>query len=99
MDKIAKIYQIVSLIPKGRVMTYKQVAQIAGVKTPRIVGFALHKNSDPKNIPCHRVIKSDGTLASGYAFGGIRKQKEMLEKEGIKFYKDRVNFKDFLYNL
>lgn len=99
MNYFNKIYSIVAKIPKGKVMTYKQVAKIAGAKTPRVVGFALHKNYDPKNTPCHRVVKSDGTLASGYAFGGIRKQKEMLEKEGIKFYKDGIDFKDFLYNL
>ena len=43
------------------------------------------KNLDPKKIPCHRVIKSDGSLATGYAFGGMIKQREILKKEGIKF--------------
>ena len=80
-----KIYRIVSFIPRGKVSTYKQVAKIAGIKNPRLVGFYLHKNTDPKTIPCHRVIKSNGTLASGYVFGGMKKQKELLEKEGIKF--------------
>lgn len=70
-------------------MTYKQVANIANT-TPRVVGFALHANKDPKNIPCHRVIKSNGTLAKGYAFGGKQKQKEILEKEGVIFYKQRI---------
>ena len=66
-------------------MSYKQVADIVGT-TPRVVGFALHANKDPKNIPCHRVIKSNGTLAKGYAFGGKEKQKELLKKEGIILY-------------
>lgn len=82
MTTFQKIYKIVSSIPKGKTMTYKQVAEIVGT-TPRVVGFALHANKDPKNIPCHRVIKSNGTLAKGYAFGGKEKQKEMLEKEGV----------------
>ena len=49
--------------------------------TPHIVGFALHRNKDPQNIPCHRVIFKDGSLSSGYAFGGKKAQKEKLEKE------------------
>jgi len=92
------IYRVVSKIPKGKVMTYKQVAQKASVKNPRYVGFAIHQNTNIIKVPCHRVIKSDGKLAAGYAHGGIKKQKERLEKEGIEFYKDEVDFKKFLYN-
>lgn len=93
-----KVYQIVSKIPKGKVATYKQIAKIAGIKNPRIIGFYLHKNIDPKKIPCHRVIKSDGTLASGYAFGGIKKQKEILEKEGITFDKEKIDLQKYFFN-
>ncbi|MDO8657352.1 MAG: MGMT family protein [Candidatus Levybacteria bacterium] len=82
-----KIYKVVAGIPKGEVMTYKQVAEIAET-TPNVVGFALHANKDPQKIPCHRVIKSNGTLAKGYAFGGLKKQKQILEKEGVVFYRD-----------
>ena len=89
MTTFEKIYKIVSSIPKGSVMTYKQVADIVDT-TPRVVGFALHANKDPKNIPCHRVIKSNGILAKGYAFGGKQKQKETLEKEGVIFYKQKI---------
>ena len=85
MTTFQKIYSVVSNIPDGKVSTYKQVADRVGLKNPRIVGFALHKNNNPKAIPCHRVIKSDGTIAKGYAFGGFNKQKEKLEKEGVKF--------------
>ncbi len=93
-----KIYKIVKEIPKSKVASYKQVGELSKVYNPRLVGLALHKNLDPKNIPCHRVIRSNGKLATGYAFGGIEKQREMLEKEGIKFYKDKVDLKKFLYN-
>lgn len=104
MNYSEKAYQIVSKIPKGKVATYKQIAKIAGVnpqaRGPRLVGFYLHKNVDPKKIPCHRVVRSDGTLAKGYAYGGMKKQKEILEKEGIKFDKKCViNLKKYLFNL
>ena len=56
------------------------------------------KNIDPKNIPCHRVIRSDGSLAKGYAFGGAKKQKEVLEKEGIKFDKGKIDLERYSFN-
>lgn len=83
MNPSDKIYKIVSKIPKGKVLTYKQVAVLSGVKNPRLVGFYLHRNPNPDKIPCHRVVRSDGQLASGYAFGGPKKQKELLEKESV----------------
>ena len=74
-----KVLNIVSKIPKGKVLTYKQVATKA--KSPkefRAVGNILNKNFNP-NIPCHRVIRSDGKTG-GYNRGRERK-KEILEKE------------------
>ena len=85
MTPAEKVYSIVSSIPKGAVLTYKEVAKQAGIKNPRLVGRILHQNPDPTTIPCHRVIKSDGKLANGYAFGGKEKQKEILKSEGVKF--------------
>lgn len=86
MTTFEKIYKVVSKIPQGKVMSYKEVAKICKT-TPNVVGFALHANKNPQKVPCHRVIKADGTLAKGYAFGGMEKQKELLKKEGIIFFK------------
>lgn len=97
MSYFEKIYAVVSRVPKGRVITYKQVAEAAQVKNPRIVGNALHRNKNPKEIPCHRVIKKDGSLAKGYAFGGVRKQKELLQKEGIPFNRDKIDIEKYIY--
>jgi O-6-methylguanine DNA methyltransferase len=90
------IYNLVREIPTGRVMTYGQIAFAVGTG-PRVVGNILHKNVDPKNIPCHRVIKYDGSLAGGYAFGGSDTQQEMLEKEGIVFERGKVDLGKYLY--
>ena len=79
-----KIYGEVKKIPRGKVSTYGEIARKAGT-TPRVVGFALHQNPDPKNIPCHRVVFKGGRLSPGYAFGGIDKQKYTLKKEGVNF--------------
>ena len=84
MKTFKKIYNIVSLIPKGKVLTYKKVAELAGIKNPRVVGFAMHSNKDLKHVPCHRVVGATGKL-TGYARGGIKRKKEILEKEGVEF--------------
>jgi len=79
-----KIYEEVKKIPRGKVVSYGEIAKKTGT-TPRVVGFALHSNPDPENIPCHRVVFKDGSLSPGYVFGGEGKQKEKLKKEGVLF--------------
>lgn len=79
------IYSIVKQIPKGRTMTYKQVATLAGrPKAFRAVGNLLNKNYD-LTIPCHRVVRSDGK-AGGYNRGSFRKE-ELLKKERVEIGK------------
>lgn len=76
-----KVYEIVREIPRGSVLTYKQVAEKAGSpKAFRSVGNILNKNYD-KNIPCHRVIKSNGDV--GDYNKGKTKKIEILKKEGF----------------
>ncbi len=89
-----KVYEIVKDIPKGKVMTYKSVAEKLGSKAYRAVGNALKNNPDPKQIPCHRVIKSN--LEIGGYFGHIddylSKEKEnKLKSEGVKIENGKVN--------
>jgi len=77
-----KVFKIVKKIPKGKVLTYKQVAELAGrPRAWRAVGNILSKNKDPK-IPCHRVIRSDGKIG-GFRLGKKAKEK-LLKKEGVK---------------
>lgn len=75
-----KVYKVVRAIPRGSVLTYKQVAEkIGNPRAARAVGNALHKNRS-KDVPCHRVIRSDGN-AGGY-YHGTQKKQEILKKEG-----------------
>lgn len=75
-----KVLRIVAKIPKGKIMSYKEVAKLAGSpKAYRAVGNILNKNYNPK-IPCHRVIRSNGS-PGGYR-KGIKKKINLLEKEG-----------------
>lgn len=81
-----KIRQVVSRIPPGKVATYGQVALLAGTKDARKVGWALFGNQDAK-IPCHRVVRADGSLAPNYSLEGWRGQKRRLLVEGVKLKK------------
>ncbi len=79
----ARVYEAVSRIPKGSVLTYKEVAEAAGrPDAARAVGNALNRNRDTERVPCHRVVRSDGKLG-GYAWGSKRKA-ELLRKEGVE---------------
>jgi methylated-DNA-protein-cysteine methyltransferase-like protein len=93
------IYKQVSRIPRGKVSTYGAIAKKVGVTNPRVVGYALHVNKDPDNIPCHRVVNRFGEVAKGYAFGGLDVQKQLLEKEGVTFLKGKVLLAKHLYSL
>ena len=94
------IYDVVKQIPYGKVATYGQVAALAGNKKwSRVVGYALHVNPDPENIPCYRVVNRFGEVSKAFAFGGENRQIELLEAEGIEFVNGKVNLDIYQWNL
>ena len=81
-----QVYEVVEQIPEGMVATYGQVALLAGrPRSARYVGYALHSNPRPGQIPCHRVVFADGRICEGFAFGGPDAQRELLLGEGVTF--------------
>lgn len=94
------IYEQVKRIPRGRVATYGQLAILAGnPRWARVVGYALHANPDPDNIPCYRVVNREGRLAPAFAFGGINRQAELLAADGIELRPDgTVDLEKYLWN-
>ncbi len=99
-----KIWQLCRKIPKGRVTTYKLIAEAAGTKAYRAVGNAMNKNPSGllscgygrKMVPCHRVVDSIGHL-HGFAHG-LKKKAELLRKEGIRIKNKKVvDFEKVLY--
>ncbi len=93
-----RVYEIVKKIPKGRVSTYKSVAQALGTKGYRAVGNALNKNPYAPIVACHRIINSKGEL-HGFA-SGLKDKARLLEKEGIKIKNNKVeNFDKVFYKL
>lgn len=94
-----KIYDIVKQIPKGKVATYGQVASLAGNKNwARVVGYALHVNPDPENIPCYRVVNRFGEVSKAFAFGGENRQITLLESDGVKLSGNRVDLNIYQWN-
>ncbi len=82
LDFTEQVYTVVRRIPKGKVLTYADVARIIGrPKAVRAIGNALHKNPTLIIMPCHRVVRSDGGLG-GFA-GGLAMKVDLLKKEGV----------------
>ncbi len=80
-----KVYILVRQIPEGKVATYGQIACAAGSpRAARQVGYALHVNPEPYEIPCHRVVNRFGGLAPAFAFGGQEVQAQLLKAEGVE---------------
>lgn len=95
-----KVYSVVQNIPCGSVMNYAMVAELAGYPTRvRQVGRALHHNTDPATIPCHRVVMKDGSLTPAFVFGGENEQRKRLESEGVAFKGDKVDMAEHLVQI
>ena len=91
-----KVYNLCKKIPKGKISTYKILANRLNSKAYRAVGNALNKNPYAPKVPCHRIVNSQGHL-HGFALGLKNKQK-LLEKEGIKIKNNKiVDFNKVLY--
>ena len=89
MSVFEKIYAQVKRIPRGRVATYGQIALYAGnPRWARVVGYALHANPDPDEIPCFRVVNRNGRVSNAFAFGGENMQIMLLRTDGIEVSDD-----------
>ena len=85
MNFFNQVYELVRLIPEGKVTTYGDIAGALGTKDSRRVGHALHANKDGDETPCHRVVTKDGEISKSYAFGGSFEQYAKLKSEGVTF--------------
>lgn len=91
-----RVYDACSRIPKGKVSTYKLIADYIGSKGFRAVGSALNKNPFAPKVPCHRVVSSTGALG-GFAFGP-KKKIALLRSEGVLVKDSTVqNFKSIVH--
>lgn len=90
-----RVYALVGQIPKGQVMTYGQIAALAGSpRAARIVGGIAHYGEE--DLPWQRVVKKDGRLAEGYP-GGVEGHRQVLESEGVTVKKYKVDVQRLLW--
>ncbi len=83
-----RVFEVARRIPAGRVATYLEVARQVGCASPRAVGQALRRNPFAPEVPCHRVIRSDGTLGGFHGETGgerLEQKRSLLLAEGIGF--------------
>tara|TARA_B110000014_G_scaffold51413_1_gene34361 strand:+ start:544 stop:873 length:330 start_codon:yes stop_codon:yes gene_type:complete len=93
------VYEVVKLIPKGRVTSYGSIAKYLGTtKSARVVGWAMNNSHLLKGIPAHRVVNRIGLLTGKNHFSSPNKMEELLNNEGIKVKGDRIqNFKKLFW--
>lgn len=92
-----RVYEVVRLIPFGRVTSYGAIAEYLGSKgSARMVGWAMNgSHHSPENIPAHRVVNRNGLLTGKRHFGGPDVMKELLESEGLIIEGDKIlNFEE-----
>lgn len=83
-----RCYEILKSVPRGRVTTYQALARALGTKGCRAVGSVLHRNPHAPRVPCHRVVRSDGSIG-GFARGLAQKIK-LLEREGVRIKAGKI---------
>jgi methylated-DNA-[protein]-cysteine S-methyltransferase len=88
-DYMDAVKALLLTIPPGSVTTYYSIARLLGL-SPRLVGYLLASNDEPLVVPCHRVVRRDGSVG-GYSMGGASFKRRILEAEGVEFRGGRVS--------
>jgi methylated-DNA-protein-cysteine methyltransferase-like protein len=95
-----RVYEVVKLIPPGRVTSYGAIARFLGAaKSARMVGWALNNSHNMESIPAQRVVNRFGLLSGKHHFSGTNAMQQLLEKEGVKVKENKVqNFNDIFWD-
>ena len=95
-----KVFEVVKLIPRGRVTSYGAIARYLGSGgSARMVGWAMNNASRMEDVPAHRVVNRNGLLTGRHHFPGTFVMQQLLEEEGIKVEEDQVvNFKALFWD-
>ena len=99
-DFFESVFQVVKLIPKGRVTSYGAIATYLGAKkSSRVVGYAMNASHTIPGIPAHRVVNRNGLLTGKMHFGTPTRMQELLESEGVQVEKDTIiGFRDLFWD-
>jgi methylated-DNA-protein-cysteine methyltransferase-like protein len=95
---VKSVWQVVRGIPRGHVLTYGEVARLAGMsRAARRVSMAMRRAPPGMTLPWHRVVNAQGKISFPADSSGYRRQKDLLEKEGVVFLKGRIDLEKFGY--
>ncbi|MDD5331668.1 MAG: MGMT family protein [Candidatus Nanoarchaeia archaeon] len=94
MDK-EDVFRLLKQVPYGKVTTYGDLAKKLNSKAFRVIGVIMHRNKDPENIPCFKVVKSNGEVG-GYA-SGVDEKIRRLNKEGIEVVNGKIDLEKYLH--
>jgi methylated-DNA-protein-cysteine methyltransferase-like protein len=99
-DYFEEVYEVVRLVPKGRVTTYGTIARYLSLRAgARMVGWAMNGSHSQPDVPAHRVVNSVGVLTGKHFFGGPTIMQQLLEDEGVRINNDRVvDFKTLFWD-
>lgn len=94
------VYEVVKLVPKGRVTSYGAIAAYIGMKkSARMVGYAMNAAHLDKTVPAHRVVNRNGLLTGKHHFGKPDEMENRLKREGIKVKNDQIlDFKKYFWD-
>ena len=96
MDKLKEMQNLLLKIPKGKVVSYKEIARKLGVH-PRVAGRLVGSNPDGDKYPCYKVVRSDGRIGGYSNPKGIMEKIRRLEKDGIEVKNNRISMKYFYF--
>ena len=97
MDKLREMQVLLAKIPKGKVSTYKALAERLRVH-PRVAGMLLRRNTDGIKYPCYKIISSSGKIGGYTGSGGVRGKVQLLRKDGIIVKNNRIDLKRYFFN-
>lgn len=90
-DFFARVYEIVKLIPPGRVTSYGAIARYLGAgRSARVVGWAMNQSHGIEGVPAHRVVNRNGLLTGKHHFDGTNLMQQLLENEGVQVVNNQV---------
>ena len=95
-----KVYEVVKLIPYGRVTSYGAIAKYLGAaKSARMVGWAMNASHNIEAVPAHRVVNRNGLLTGKHYFDGTNLMQQLLESEGITVFENQIqNFQSVFWD-
>ncbi|MCG1035235.1 MGMT family protein [Polaribacter sargassicola] len=95
-----KVYEVVRLVPSGKVTSYGLIATYLGAaKSARVVGWAMNNVGDLEDVPAHRVVNKKGLLTGKHHFDGVNLMQQLLENEGIVIVDNQIqNLEKVLWN-